>query len=228
VAAAEFSAEDAGQGPLPRGPHGLSRKTVAENQRRRLLAATVETVAERGYSATTIAQITALAGLSRRTFYEHFSNKEDCFENAHRVALERLREAILAEDATAGDWPAQVRAALGALLGLLSAEADLAKFFLVDSLRAGDRIAERHRDAMQELVGLLVSGAPALPGPAEASRTREQTLAGGLSGLIARKVSAGDAASLPELLPALTELLLRPYLGAEQALRLAGSADSAE
>jgi AcrR family transcriptional regulator len=187
-----------------------------------LLAATVETVAERGYSATTIAQVTALAGLSRRTFYEHFANKGDCFEAAHLAVFERLRDAILAADRAAGDWPAQVRAALGALLEKLAGEPDLAKVFFLDSLRAGDRIAERHHDAMQELIGLLVAGAPALRGPAKRSKTREQTLAGGLSGLIGRKITAGEAARLPELLPTLTELFLRSYLGAEQAMRLAG------
>ncbi len=192
------------------------------NQRERLNAAVIQAVAAGGYSATTIAQITSAAGLSRRTFYEHFSNKEDCFAAAHEVAFVELCETITAAPSRSTQWPLQVRSALAALLDLLAAKPELASFYLIDSLRAGDRIAERHHRAMQELIGLLLAPVPQPERPVQPSATLEQTLAGGLSGLIVRKINAGEGAGLSQLLPALTETLLRPFLGDEQSRRIAG------
>ncbi|MGA2164032.1 MAG: TetR/AcrR family transcriptional regulator, partial [Solirubrobacteraceae bacterium] len=63
---------------LPRGPQALPRERVAEHQRERLVEAMVQAVSERGVVATTISDLVARAGISRRTFYEHFENKEDC------------------------------------------------------------------------------------------------------------------------------------------------------
>jgi hypothetical protein len=79
----------------------------------------------------------------------------------------------------------------------------------------------RHHEAMRELVGALVAGAPKRRGKGEPEGTREQALAGGISRLVVRKLDEGEAAKLVELLPALTELVLRPYLGGEEAVRIA-------
>ncbi|HEX4307950.1 MAG TPA: helix-turn-helix domain-containing protein, partial [Solirubrobacterales bacterium] len=75
---------DAGEYPpelsrLPPGRHGLPRDFVVHNQRERLIAGLAEAVAEKGYGGTTIADITRHAAVSRRTFYEHFDGKDECF-----------------------------------------------------------------------------------------------------------------------------------------------------
>src|SRR5438874_4109885 len=64
---------------LPRGHHRLSRDEVGAAQRTRLLLAVVEVVAERGYAGATVGDVLRRARISRQTFYENFSNKEDCF-----------------------------------------------------------------------------------------------------------------------------------------------------
>src|SRR6187455_2663699 len=74
--APEYPPELAG---LPPGRHGLPREFVAHNQRERLIAGLAEAVAENGYAGTTIAHIPRQAAVSRRTFYEHFSSKDECF-----------------------------------------------------------------------------------------------------------------------------------------------------
>ena len=61
----------------PRRRHGLPRDFVAQNQRDRLTAGTIAAICEHGYHETTISQIAAAAGVSRRTFYDHFINKQD-------------------------------------------------------------------------------------------------------------------------------------------------------
>jgi AcrR family transcriptional regulator len=204
---------------LPRGRHGLPREMVAENQRERLIAGIIAAVAENGYGETTIATIVKAAELSRKTFYEHFANKEECFAAAYEATFEYLRRAIGAVEAD-GDWGQLVRGRLERLLGLLSEEPDLASFFLVAPTSAGDEIVERHHQTMRELVGALTHGAPKET-KGKPARTREQALAGGISRLIVLMLSAGEADRLPELLPALTELVLRPYLGGEEAVKIA-------
>ena len=207
---------------LPRGRHGLPRELVAENQRQRLIAGVIEAVAEHGYGATTIAQITGAAKLSRRTFYEHFANKEDCFAAAYEASFAYIRDGVAAAAAAQEEWPRRVKAGLAGLLAMLAEHPDLATFFLIAPASVGDGIADRHHLAMRELVSGLVEGAPKGPGSPESVETREQALAGGISRLIVRKVNAGEAEGLPELLPALVELVLRPYLGGEEAVRVAG------
>ena len=76
-AKADESGAAAGASPrLPAGRHGLPREFIVQNQRERIVTALVDTVAERGYNATTVANITKAASVSRRTFYEHFADKE--------------------------------------------------------------------------------------------------------------------------------------------------------
>ena len=217
--------EEAELSRLPRGRHGLPRELVAENQRQRLITGVIEAVAEHGYGATTIAQITSAAKLSRRTFYEHFSNKEDCFSAAYETSFAYIRDGMQVAAATEEEWPRRVRAGLARLLSMLADHPDLATFFLIAPVSAGDEIAERHHLAMRELVCGLIEGAPGTSGSNESLETREQALAGGISRLIVRKVSAGEAESLSELLPALVELVLRPFLGGEEAVRVAGEGD---
>lgn len=68
--------------PLPRGRHGLPREVVQNNQRARLLAGAAKAVEERGFAKVTIGDIVRHAAVSRRTFYEHFADKEECFKAA--------------------------------------------------------------------------------------------------------------------------------------------------
>jgi AcrR family transcriptional regulator len=221
VAAAEFGAEGAGAGRLPRGRHGLPREVIVENQRQRLIVATVAAVAEHGYNATTVSSIVKSAGLSRATFYELFKGKEACFLAAYEATLANLREATLAGAEKAEDWAERIRAGLGALLAALAADPDRARLVLIAPATVGDRAVDRHHRAISGLLAELIAGPPRPPGSLQPSEAQEQSLAGALSGLIVRKIQAGQGPRLSELLPTLTELILRPYLGDERAIRLA-------
>jgi AcrR family transcriptional regulator len=225
---AELSGEGAGPGRLPRGRHGLPREIIVENQRQRLIAATVAAVAERGYNETTVSSIIQAAGLSRATFYELFSDKEACFLAAYEATLTYLREAALSSAKAGADWPERIRAGLGGLLAALAADPDRARFFLTAPPTVGDQLVDRHHRAMRGLVADLIAGPPGPPGSLPPSEAREQTLAGGLSGLIVRKIQAGEGPQLSQLQPTLTELILRPYLGGEEAMRVAGLKESTE
>jgi AcrR family transcriptional regulator len=203
---------------LPPGRHGLSRVFVAENQRERLLNGVVDAVAEHGWNATTIARITEATKISRRTFYEHFEGREDCFAAAYEMIEAHVLEAMLAAPGADGPWPDRVRARLAALLDTLARDAAVARCFLVEPLAAGGEIAARYREAM----GLLAATLRPEPPPSQLNmEVRDQALIGGIATLIVRRLNSGGARRLPELLPDLTELALAPYLGREQAKRLA-------
>jgi AcrR family transcriptional regulator len=203
---------------LPPGRHGLPRAVVAENQRERLLDGVVAAVAEHGYNATTISRITAAAKISRRTFYEYFEGKEDCFLAAYEMIEAHVLDSMLAAPGVGEAWPDRVRVRLAALLDVLSRDAAVSRCFLVEPLAAGGEVAARYREAMQ----LLASALRPEPPPADLDmEVRDQALVGGIATLIVRRLNSGGADGLPTLLPDLTELALAPYVGREEAKRLA-------
>lgn len=212
------SEERVGGERLPPGRHGLPRELVAENQRERLLNGVVEAVAEHGYNATTIGAITEAAKISRRTFYEHFKDKEGCFLAAYEMVDTHVRGAMLSAAERPAPWPQQVRASLAALLEVLSHDLAVARFYLVEPLAAGGEVAARYRDAMAMLAETLHPKEE--PGAADVE-VRDQVLMGGITTMIARHLRASEPGRLPELLPTITELALAPYLGRAEASRIA-------
>lgn len=208
----------AGGEQLPPGRHGLPREAVAENQRERLLNGVVEAVAEHGYNATTIAGITRAARISRRTFYEHFEGKQDCFLAAYEMIEAHVLESMLAAPGAGEEWPERVRARLVALLEVLSRDEAVTRCFLVEPLAAGGEVAARYRQAM----GLIAAALRPEPPPSQLNmEVRDQALIGGIATLIVRRLNTAGAARLPELLPDLTELALAPYMTRQEAKRLA-------
>jgi AcrR family transcriptional regulator len=209
-----------GEGRLPPGRHGLPRAFVAENQRERLLNGVVEAVAEHGYNATTISRITIAAGISRRTFYEHFEDKEACFLAAYEMIEAHVLDSMLAAPGAGEPWPERVRARLGALLDVLCRDPAVSRCFLVEPLAAGGEVVARYREAMQLVAATL---RPEPPPSALDMEVRDQALIGGIATLIVRRLNARTT-SLRELLPDLVELALAPYLGREEAKRQAAAA----
>jgi AcrR family transcriptional regulator len=205
---------------LPRGRHGLPRELIVENQRSRLISGMIETVAELGYGKATIANVIAAARVSRKTFYESFANREDCYRAAYEATFEFLRERVAA-GSSGLDWPEAVRGGLASLLESLGDHPDLAAFFLISPASVGDEISDRHHAGILELVETLLAKMPAGAGADAVAGIRTEALAGGLSRLLAMKVNSGEASEMPALLPDLVELFLRPYLGAAEAIRVA-------
>jgi AcrR family transcriptional regulator len=205
---------------LPRGRHGLPRALVVENQRTRLISSMIATVADLGYGKATVAAVTKPAKVSRRTFYESFANREECYRAAYEASFDFLQDRVRAA-VSATEWPSSVRAGLEALLESLAAHPKLATFFLLSPASIGDEVATRHHQAIRQLVETLLDGAEAETGPALASETKVEALGGGLLRLTAMKVSGGKAGELPVLLPDLVELFLRPYVGSQEAVRVA-------
>ncbi len=225
---AEPSVEDAGEYPpelarLPPGRHGLPREFVAHNQRERLIAGLAEAIAENGYAGTTIAHITRHAAVSRRTFYEHFASKDECFVAAYDTVMAELRERVGQAFEEEGDWPHAVKAGIGAMLHFLAAEPNLARLSMVEALVAGPVVVERYDSAIQSFVPYFQSGREGRSPEvlARLNPTTEEALVGGMMSLISRRIIAGKTAELESLLPDLVEFTLTPYLGSAEAAEVA-------
>jgi AcrR family transcriptional regulator len=208
---------------LPPGRHGLPREFVVHNQRGRLIAGLAEAIAEHGYSGTTIAHITRQAAVSRRTFYEHFSSKDECFVVAYETVMGELRERVSQAFQEARDWPHAVRDGIAAMLRFLAAEPHLARLCMVEALVAGPVVVERYDAAIESFVPYFRVGREGRSAEvlARLSATTEEALAGGMVSLISRRIIAGRAAELEELLPDLVEFTLTPYLGSAEAAKIA-------
>lgn len=218
---AKKATEPAQTARLPAGRHGLPREFVVQNQRERIVTALVDTVAEHGYNNTTVAHITKAAAVSRRTFYEHFDDKEACFLAAYEMVSEHVRASMRAAADAFEEWPQKVRAALATMLRFFAGEPELARLCMIEPVAAGGEIAARHRASMQGMVEILKAGRPEHSGDHPLPEATEEALVGGIVSLIVREISAGRSAELESLLPDLVELTLAPYVGVEEAERLA-------
>lgn len=211
---------------LPPGRHGLPREFVTHNQRERLIAGIAEAIAEHGYAGTTIAHITRQAAVSRRTFYEHFSSKDECFVAAYDTVMGELRECVSGAFDEVDDWAHAIKAGIRAMLGFLAAEPHLARLCMVEALVAGPVVVERYDAAIQSFVPYFSVGREGRS-PEVLSRlspTTEEALVGGMVSLISRRIIAGRAEELEDLLPDLVEFTLTPYVGSAEATKVAKEA----
>jgi AcrR family transcriptional regulator len=195
---------------------------VSRSQRDRLLEAAVRVVAEKGYAAATITDLTAEAGVSRSTFYELFEDKEACFLAAYDNAVEVLVRRVLAAYESEQRWPDRARAGLAALLDLLAEEPALARLALVDVGAAGPGAQRRYRAAIQRLTPLFEEGRDFAPGGRGLPPNTSRMAIGGVTGLIADALLDGNADGLPGLLSDLLFATLVPYIGPDAATREVG------
>ncbi len=208
-------------GPLPAGRHGFSREQVEHHQRERLIAGLAAAVAEKGYAAVTLTDVVKQAKVSRRVFYANFESKEQCFLAAFEVVVDHLRELVAEAVEGIDDWPHQAIVATRAVLAFLAAEPELARLCLVESRGAGPAVMARFNEAVGEMVPPLRLGRPERPEGERLPDSTEDSTIGALVSLAHRKVAAGEAAQLPDLLPDCAELVLLPYLGPAEAAKLA-------
>ena len=145
---------------LPRGRHRLSRETVAESQRERMLDAICELVARHGYAGTTVGGIAATAGVSRTTFYEQFETKEDCFRAAYDNVAEKLVDAISSASAGIEDKRAQLAAGIDAYLGWFAQHPHAAATFIVEVHTAGPEALEQRSNVLERFCQVIDANAP--------------------------------------------------------------------
>jgi AcrR family transcriptional regulator len=196
---------ESGPDRLPRGRHGLSREQVVGSQRDRMLKAMAHSVSEQGYAKTSVADVLTRAGVSRETFYEQFSSKEDCFlatfDKSAEILLTQL--ARVASDTPDGDPFDRI---IGAYLDALAAEPAYGRVFLVEGQSVGSD-AVRRRAAIQ---GRFADGLVELLGArAEHERFACEVLVAAIGAMVTTRLALGEHASLNELREPIVDLVRR-------------------
>lgn len=195
---------------------------VARSQRERLLDAAFDVVAEKGYGATTIADLTREAGISRTTFYEMFEDKEACFLAAYDSAVDVFVRRIAAAFEAEEGWPQRVRAGLRVLLESLAKEPRFARLALVDVGSAGPAAQRRYRAGLQRMTPFFDEGRDFAPDGRRLPANVSRMAIGAVVGLVSDEIEAGRADLLPDLLPDVLFATLVPYLGPAAAAKEVG------
>ena len=141
---------------LPRGRHKLSRAEVVGAQRERMLRAMAEAMAERGYVGTPVAEIIRRAGVSRETFYQQFSSKQDCFIAGYDEMIGRLRTGIAAALQLDGEPIERFDRVIAVYLGGLARDPATARLFLIESYAAGPDVARRRAEMQEQFLAGIV------------------------------------------------------------------------
>jgi AcrR family transcriptional regulator len=201
------------------GEHGLPRAYAVRSQRERILEAVVKVSAAKGYEATTVVDVVEYANVSENTFYEMFTDKEACFLEAYEAVFDVLVAHVTAAfEAAAGEpWPEQIAAGLGALVELLSMEADIARMAMVEVTAAGDDARERYRTMLTRFTPFLEEGRTYSGQGEELPADTARFAVGGATSMIFDEVRAGRGPELKRILPDLVFAVLMPYLGPEAA-----------
>jgi AcrR family transcriptional regulator len=209
---------------------GVSRREgahVAEMQRRRLLLAFTEVLAENGLVDAGVGRVCKRAGVSRRTFYDLFDDREACFAGVFENAVQRISERVLPVYDTQQDrgrgaprrWRERTRDALAVLLDFLDEDPALARVLLVETLKAGPVVSERRRRVLDALASALEEGRSDAKSGAEPPPLTAQSTVGGTVSVIHARLCEGSTGPLTDLLNPLMSMIVHPYLGPAAARR---------
>jgi AcrR family transcriptional regulator len=203
----------------PAGHQGPPREQVSEVQRMRILAAMAQVSCELGFQGATVARVTARAGVSRRTFYDLFEDRGECFlvlfDEIVAQAESRVRVAYEAER----KWVDRVRAGLFALLVFLDEEPELARVCVVQAPAVGTALLVRRAELMAGLIAVLEGGRGLARGGLQPSPLTGEGVVGAVLAVIHARLLLPSSPPLRELLGSLMSMIVLPYLGAGAAQR---------
>jgi AcrR family transcriptional regulator len=203
-------------------PVGLREREsghVLEMQRRRLLLAMRELAGEQGLAHATVGQVCKRSRMSRRTFYELFDSRDDCFLAAFEQALDELGAAVLPVWRRDGRWRERVRTALEAILTVFDEQPQLARLCVIETLTGDPAMLARRREVLRALAAAVEQGrSEARAGGGPPPLTSEGTV-GGVLAVIQARLQEPDGGPLGQLAPTLCGMIVFPYLGAAAAQR---------
>lgn len=184
---------------LTGGPHGIPRAVVHEVQRGRLLDAVAAVMAEEGYLDATVHKILKRAGISRRTFYEIFTDKEDCFLAAYQEAADHIL-VLVQRGCRLGATPEErIENSLRALLEFAEQEPRVARMCVVEVMAAGDKARQRRATTMERLTGLAADALEERCESRDEALLRARVLTGGVHEMVYDALSRGKISGLSDL-----------------------------
>jgi AcrR family transcriptional regulator len=205
--------EGAASDGLTPSRNGLGPERVIEIQRARILAAMVEVSAERGAANVTVAHVVERAGVSRRTFYELFSDREECFVAAFDHAIARASRYVLDPYDPQAKWVERVRTALTAVLQFLDVERGAGQLLIVGSLGAGHNALERRRRGIAQIIALIDQGRNETRTGEELPPLTAEGIAGGVLSVLHSRLLDEKSGRLADLTGPLMGMIVLPYLG---------------
>jgi AcrR family transcriptional regulator len=214
--------------PLPRGHHDIPPETVERHQRDRVVSAVATLMSRHGYQGLTVGRIIGLARVSRTTFYAHFPNKQEAVIGSQEQIFDEFHAALTSACGGETDWSQKVTAAIGVTVDFAVDRPE--KVWMLSSALVGADLglARRISDPRRRLASLLGGMRDHSPYAEQLPDCTEQFLVGAIAALVgvsARRAIDGDAEPLKSLRSDLIEMTLIPYLGIDEASRLAGRQD---
>jgi AcrR family transcriptional regulator len=200
--------------------NGLERERISDIQRARMLAAMAQVACERGVANVTVAHVVARSGVSRRTFYEIFEDREDCFLAAFDEAIGRACEYVLPAYRAGGRWWDRIRSALTALLQFLDEEPFRGRLLVVETLGAGPTALQRRRQALARIIAALDEGRGKMKASgAQPPPLTAEGVAGAVLAVVHTRMLERDTQPLLGLANQLMAIIVLPYAGAAASRR---------
>jgi AcrR family transcriptional regulator len=188
---------------LPRGPHSLSRAEVSANQRRRMIDATIDVVGDKGYAELTVSDVIKRAGVSRRAFYEHFSNREECFLATYDSIMADSSRAVAKAFGRASELPQNAQGAIEEIFKRALRRPDALRVLMVEIGAAGpeglarrEQLGAAYESALRASLGLA-------PGPGPIPNPVLRGVIGGIGAVLYSHVQSGKRKQLMQLVPQL-------------------------
>lgn len=197
------------------------RGHVTEIQRARMIGAAIEAIQEHGYASLTVAQVIGRAKVSRKTFYDLFEDREDCFLAVLELTLARLRSRVAEACASEPSWCGRMRAGLAALLAFVDEEPALAHMCVIDSLACGPRVLSVRERVLAELRDAVDRGRdePAETGAFDPPSVTAEAVVGAAFAVVHSRLVRASLEPYLDLHPALMSTIALPYLGPRAAGR---------
>ncbi|HXB65186.1 MAG TPA: TetR/AcrR family transcriptional regulator [Solirubrobacteraceae bacterium] len=197
----------------------IGRGRIGELQRARIVGAMAELVSEHGVGNVAVSHVVERSGVSRRTFYELFEDREACFLAAFEESVTRLAEHAVPAYLAAGSWRERIRAGLAALLEAIEDHPATGSLCVVDALAGGPAVLARRRRVVEALVDVVHEGRRDAAVGRRPTRLVAEGVVGAVLSVLHGRLSSGDGAPMRKLLSPLTAMVVLPYLGAEMADR---------
>ena len=200
-------------------PVGVGHRQIADIQRARIISAMLDSSIDRGAGSVSVAHVVERSGVSRRTFYELFADREDCFHAAFEQALACACEQIAPAYLEEKSWRERVRAGLTALLCFFDAEPQIGRVLLNESLAGGPQTLERRDEVIAQLTAIVEEGAAETNNGVAPPTLTGEGIVGGVLAVIQRRLIEGPHTQLVDLTNPLMSMIVLPYLGTSVARR---------
>lgn len=197
--------------PIPPGRSKLSKSEIARNQRERIVYATAEIAALKGYTVATVSDITSAAGVDRRVFYTHFGDKQQAFLAVHELCVQQLLAVTASAFFGADSWPERAWEAMRAYTHFQSTHSIVAHIALVESHAVGAPAVQRIDDGRAAFLMFFQEGNQYAS--REASRSTMEASIGAIFELFYFQAREGRSDQLSRLNCNGAYLMLAPFLG---------------